>query len=182
MHILVKENSILKIKIDELNGKQEDNKKGSEHSWKNKRRSQDVEECTRRNERWEKNIKDWTKKEQESLRKIRENQEYEKKNLAKEVIRVIKQNENIVRDTLNKKKCVIIFGFKKKSAAKEKHTEEEEKRVIKEVFNMVHEESSKIEEELEVIHRQWKCEGGGVRPFKSLVQVSSNSTIYEYMV
>ena len=28
-----------------------------------------------------------------------------KKNLAKEVVKVIKQNENLVRDTVDKKKC-----------------------------------------------------------------------------
>ena len=45
------------------------------------------------------------KKEQESLRKIVEDYEFEKKNLAKKVFIVIKQKDNLVRDSVDKKIC-----------------------------------------------------------------------------
>ena len=68
-----------------------------------------MEDGTRRIERWEKNMEDWTEKKQESLRKIIDHEIEEKRNLAKEVFKVIKQN-----DAVSKIKCMIILGFKKK--------------------------------------------------------------------
>ena len=60
------------------------------------------------------------KKEQENLQKINEDQEFEKKNLAKKVVKVIKLSKNLVRDAVDKKNCLIIFGFKE-SVPKEKY-------------------------------------------------------------
>ena len=89
-----------------------------------------------------------------------------KKNLAKEVVKVVKQNENSVRNTVDKNKCLIIFGFKEKVLPKKNIRQEEEKKVVKEMFNMV-QENSEIEEEIEEIHRLGKYEEGGIRPLKA---------------
>ena len=51
------------------------------------------------------------------------------------------------------------FWTSSKSVAKE-NREEEEKKVVKEVFNMVQEEHSELEEEIEEIHRLGKYEIG----------------------
>ena len=67
---------------------------------------------------------------------------------------------------MDRNKCVIIFGFKKKVLPKKNIRQEEAKKVVKEVFNMVQEENSEIEEEIEEIHRLGKYEEGGMHPLK----------------
>ena len=49
--------------------------------------------------------------------------------LAKEVVQVIKQNENLIRDIVEKRN-VIIFGFKEKVLSKKNIREEEEKNMV----------------------------------------------------
>ena len=68
------------------------------------------------------------------MRKIID-QEFEKENLAKEVVKVIKQNKFSVRDAVDKKKCVVIFRFKEKVLPKTNIRQEEEIKVVKEVFD-----------------------------------------------
>ena len=54
---------------------------------------------------------------------------------------------------------MIIFGFKEKVLPKKNIIQEEEK-IVKKLFNMVQEENSETEEEIEEIHRLRKYEGG----------------------
>ena len=49
-------------------------------------------------------------KEQESFKKIMENQ-IKKENVTKTIVKVIKKSENLVRDAVEKKKSVIVFGL-----------------------------------------------------------------------
>ena len=49
-------------------------------------------------------------KEQESFKKIMENQ-IKEENVTKTIVKVIKKSENLVRDTVEKKKSVIVFGI-----------------------------------------------------------------------
>ena len=58
------------------------------------------------------------KKEQEILQKIIEDNEYEKGNLAKEVVQMIKQSESLSRDTVGKKMWSILDLEKKFSQRK----------------------------------------------------------------
>ena len=65
---------------------------------------------------------------------------------------------------MDKKKYVIIFGFKEHVLLKKKIIEEKEKNVIKEVLNMVQEENSEIEEKIKEIYRLGKYEKRGAAP------------------
>ena len=58
------------------------------------------------------------------------------------------------------------MDLKKKVLPKKNIRQEEAKKVVKEVFNMVQEENSEIEEEIEEIHRLGKYEEGGMHPLK----------------
>ena len=112
---------------------------------------------------------EWKKEHQENrvnFREIIETQRHEKENLAKEVVKVIKEKENIVRETVDKKKCVMIFGLKEKVLPLRHIREKEERRVVKEIFKEVKEENDEIEEEIEEVSRIGKYEEGGSRPIK----------------
>ena len=53
---------------------------------------------------------------------------------------------------------MIIFEFREKAVPKNNIREEEENKVVKEVFDMVQEENSEIEEEIQEIHKLGKYE------------------------
>ena len=75
MHVLVKENTILKNWIDELNGKQEDNEKVMKIH-------KEINAGRRHKNKWKVKEKTWKiikkKKKQESQRKVLEDQTFEK--------------------------------------------------------------------------------------------------------
>ncbi len=57
----------------------------------------------------------WRKEKEEekvNFTEIIEVQKKEKTDLSKEIVKVIKQKESMVRDTVNKKKCIIIYELK----------------------------------------------------------------------
>jgi len=91
------------------------------------------------------------------------------------VVKVIKEKENIVRHTVKKKKCVIIFGVKEKMLPMRPTREKEEMKVVREILKAVQEENSDQNEEIEV-YRLGQYEEGGVRhmkgKFRSQITVS----------
>ena len=89
-----------------------------------------------------------------------------KENLEKEVIRVIKKKEALVRDTVDKKKCVIVFGLKERVQPVTTTREREELVLAKEVVASVKEVNSEIEEEVEEVYRLGRYKEGGERPMK----------------
>ncbi len=60
----------------------------------------------------------WRKEKEEekvNFTEIKEAQKKEKTDLSKEIVKVIKQKESMVRDTVNKKKCIFIYGLKEET-------------------------------------------------------------------
>ena len=55
-----------------------------------------------------------------------QSQSREKTDLTSEIVKVIKQKESVVRDTVDKKKCVIIYGLKGNRTYKSKERESTE--------------------------------------------------------
>ena len=80
-------------------------------------------------------------------------------------VKVIKEKENIVRDTVDKKKCIIIFGVKEKVLPMRPTREKEGRKVVREVVKAVQEENSDQDEETEV-YRLGQYDDGKVRPMK----------------
>ena len=74
--------------------------------------------------------------------------------MDKEVIEILKTNENIVRDAAEKKKNVIIYGLKEKVIPMKAKREKEETKCIKEILKQLNyeDENTKFE--------------GGIRPIK----------------
>ena len=89
-----------------------------------------------------------------------------KENLEKEVIRVIKKKEALVRDTVDKNKCVIVFGLKERVQPVTTTRERDELVLAKEVVASVKEVNSEIEEEVEEVYRLGRYKEGGERPMK----------------
>ena len=99
------------------------------------------------------------------FKKIVEEQLCER-NLAEKVVKVMKSNESIVRETVDKKKCVIVFGLEeKKEMNKTVRTRELGTKVGK-VIETVQEGDNELKEEIEEFHRVGRYKEGSNRPVR----------------
>lgn len=154
------QNVILKNECDELKKKLSTNEKIAEG---NKDR---VDKLTERQEVW----KVQQEKEQVNLKEIMENQIKQKEEVVeKTVLKIIKEKPNVVRDSVEKKKCVVVFGLKEEALPIRSVREQHERKVAEEVVQTIDEEQeggSKISEEIEEVFRLGKYEVNKSRPLK----------------
>jgi len=153
---LEKENLLLKKENEKLASQVQANEESVKNNDENMREIKNVQ-------------KEWSREKDEvkvSFREIIESQKHDKENLTKAVIKVIKEKENIVRDTVDKKKCVVIFGVKEKMLPVRPIREKDEMKVVKDILKVVQEENSDQDEEIEEVSRLGRYEEGGMRPMK----------------
>lgn len=97
---------------------------------------------------------------------IKQQEEERKNNLEKQVIQVLKRKENVVRDMVEKKKGVIVFGLKEKVLTTRKERVKEELDVARAIIGEVDDENKELGEEIEEVFRLGKYEEGKDRPMK----------------
>ena len=95
------------------------------------------------------------------------------------VIQVIKEKEELVRDTVDKRKCLVIFGLREKKIPNKYVREKEEKELARQVIQFVQDSAQGIDQEIEEIHRIGKYNEGGARPLK--VRMRSQVAVDEIM-
>ena len=95
------------------------------------------------------------------------------------VIQVIKEKEDLVRDTVDKKKCLIIFGLKEKKNLNKYVREREEKELVKNIIQTVQENNQELEKDVEETYRIGRYTEGGKRPLK--VKMRSQVTVEEIL-
>ena len=158
--VIKAENVLLKNECDELKKKLSNSEKVVEV---NKAK---VEELSGRHEVW----KVQQEKEQVNLKEIMEKQFKQREEVVeKTVLKVIKEKPNVVRDSVEKKKCVIVFGLKEEALPIRNVREQHERKVAEEVVEVVCEEQdggSKISEEIEEVFHLGKYEENKSRPLK----------------
>ena len=119
----------------------------------------------------EREVKCW-KEEREQVRVdmseiIRKQQEENDKVITKKVVKIIKEKDNIVRDTVQKKMCVVIFGVKEKNIPNKVTREREELKRAKEILGKVMEESDEDRDiHIEEVTRIGKYTEERTRPMK----------------
>ena len=103
--------------------------------------------------------KEWRKEKEEekiSFKEIMESQNREKNDLTKEIVKVIKQKESVLRDTVDKKKCVIIYGLKEEIEPIRAKREKEQRMMVDDVVRNVQGEGNEWVNEIEEVHRLGK--------------------------
>ena len=115
----------------------------------------------------EKQLKESENAREESVdfKKIVEEQFNEKK-LAEKVVKVIKSNESIVRETVDKKKCIIVFGMKEKKELNKAVRDRELKEEVTKLMGIVKEENGDLIDEIEEFHRVGKFKEESHRPVR----------------
>lgn len=97
---------------------------------------------------------------------IRQQQQQERdKDIEKRVVQIIKEKDKLVRDTVQKKMCVVVFGAKEKNIPMKINREKEEVLRAKEIISQVA-EGEEITEQIEEVHRIGKYEEGRERPMR----------------
>ena len=79
---------------------------------------------------------------------------------------MIKEKGNIVRDAVDKKKCVVVYGLQEREQPIRRVREKEEKKMVKEVITVVQDEDEDLKEEIEEVYRLGKYQEGRCRPIK----------------
>ncbi|MPC75628.1 hypothetical protein E2C01_070021 [Portunus trituberculatus] len=103
---------------------------------------------------------------EESLKKIVEKQQKEKQGITDKVISVIKEKKKLVRDTVDKVKCVVVFGVREEKIVNRSEREAKEKEEIKNILMTVAEEGNQAINLVEEFHRFGKFEEQKERPLK----------------
>ena len=81
---------------------------------------------------------------------IRQQQQEHLENMEKQVVRVIKQKDKVVRDTVQKKMSVVVFGVKEKNLPMKTTREKEEMKMAKDIITKVAEDDGIIQQIEEV--------------------------------
>ena len=112
---------------------------------------------------------EWMKKNEEtgqSLKKIMEQQQKDENEMKEKIVSVIKEKKNLVRDTIDKIKCVIVFGVKEEKIVNRMEREEKEKDKIKHIIATVVDDEDQAIRAVEEYHRLGKYEENKDRPIK----------------
>ena len=96
---------------------------------------------------------------------IRQQQQEHLENMEKQVVRVIKQKDKVVRDTVQKKMSVVVFGVKEKNLPMKTTREKEEMKMAKDIITKVAEDDG-IVQQIEEVYRLGKYDSNKTRPMK----------------
>lgn len=165
MILLKEENEKLKAENKNLKDRVENEMKCVKK--RNVEVSESVQNIQKKQEEW---LKDNGRKE-ESLMKIMEDQREEQrrereKGMRETVIRVIKGEKRVVRDAVDKVKCVVAFGVEEAKIVSREDREKAEKKKIESILKEVTEDAGSARGLIEEFHRIGKFEEGKNRPLK----------------
>ena len=110
----------------------------------------------------------WTKTQKEnevSMKKILENQQKANVDIKEKVVKVIKEKERLVRDTVDKVKCIVIFGVREDKETNRLERDLQEKEKVKGVLIEILEDDQAMNT-VEEFHRIGKYQEGKDRPLK----------------
>ena len=124
--------------------------------------------------------KEKSRQQETDIREIMKQQQIEhKKHMEKDIVRIIKQKEKIIRNTVQKKMCVIVFGDKEKDIPLKATREREEVKRAKEIITAVVEDGEEVVEQMEEVYRLGHYVKNGARPMKIRfsTQVAANTVL-----
>ena len=98
--------------------------------------------------------------------------------MEKEFIKVLKNKEALVRDVVEKKRCVVMFGIKEEKQPNRQLREKSELETAKEILNIVLDQNNEGHE-IEEIYRMGKYAGKETRPMK--VKFKSQTVVEEVL-
>lgn len=110
----------------------------------------------------------WAKQQQEneiSFKKILVDQQKAKEEVKEKMVKVIKEKEKLVRDTVEKVRCAVVFGVVEEKELKKPERESQEREKMKMVLTEILEEEQPLNY-VDEFHRIGKYQEGKDRPIK----------------
>ena len=86
--------------------------------------------------------------------------------MKKTVIQVIKEKEELVRHTVEKKKCIMVFGVGEEKTPMRQEREKKEKDVTRKLVEVATNETNECQGEIEEVSRIGRYEEGKNRPMR----------------
>ena len=117
----------------------------------------------------EKKQEEWVKKNEraeQSIKEIMEQQKKENDGIERKIVSVIKEKKKLVRDTVDKVKCVMIYGLKEEKIDNRLEREEKEKEKIRQVIAEIVDDEEQALSAVEEYHRLGKFEENKGRPLR----------------
>ena len=112
---------------------------------------------------------EWEKVNEEngqSLQQIMQQQQKEKEEMERKIVSVIKEKKKMVRDTVDKVKCVVVFGVKEENIMDRLERDRKEKEKIRQIVTEVVEDEDRAMGQVEEFCRLGKFEENRDRPLK----------------
>ena len=112
---------------------------------------------------------EWEKVNEEngqSLQQIMQQQQKEKEEMERKIVSVIKEKKKMVRDTVDKVKCVVVFGVKEENIMDRLERDRKEKEKIRQIVTEVVEDEDRAMGQVEEYYRIGKFEENKDRPLK----------------
>ena len=94
-------------------------------------------------------------------------------------MQVIKEKHNLVREAVDKKKCVVVFGVIEKRNPVKFVRDREDMEIAKGVINKIQDENQELEKDIEEVFRIGKYVEGRHRPIK--IKLKSQTTVEELL-
>lgn len=168
MGLLRDENEALRLQLEEYKGQTKEMKTH-------------VEEIKEKHNKW---VNDEGGKVKEvAMKEIMEEQkkqsESEKKDLESVIVKTIRSNEQVLRETIDRNKCIIIFGDIEEHIIEKKARDKEDINKARILIEHVDEEGNNWRDDIEEVRRMGKYSKGNTRPLR--VQFRSRVTVDEIM-
>ena len=122
----------------------------------------------------------WKREQEEEKESFKEIIKSQQKEMTQTVVKVIKKNENLIRDTVDRKKCVMVFGLKEEKQPFWQEREKQEKKTAERIIREVEDEEKRFEDEIEEVTRIGRYVEGGSRPLR--VKFQSQAAAEEVLV
>lgn len=158
------ENEALRLQLEEYKGQTKEMKTH-------------VEEIKEKHNKW---VNDEGGKVKEvAMKEIMEEQkkqsERENKDLESVVVNAMRRNEQVLRETIDRNKCIIVFGDIEEHIIERKARDKEEINKVKTLIKHVDEEGNNWRDDIEEVRRMGKYSKGNTRPMR--VQFRSRVTV-----
>ena len=96
------------------------------------------------------------------------------------MVQVIKEKHNLVRETVDKKKCVVVFGVIEKRNPVKFVRDREDMEIAKGVINKIQDKNQELEKDIEEVFRIGNYVEGRHRPIK--IKLKSQTTVRRIIV
>ena len=113
------------------------------------------------------------------MKEQKEERDNDKKDFEKAVVGVIRKKENVMREAVDRERCIMVYGDIEEHAVDMRERKKKDFRKVQEVMKTIDEDEEGWQSQMEDVSRIGKCIKGEMRPMR--VQLRSRAIVEEIM-